>query len=149
MVPAVGPTPNRVFHLIRKSGDELRIPAQTICDTNGYGTSFRFKSGGDVVGHADGDFKAWWVNDSDSHGKHLCFELDAYGIIRVRADSKRVDRDGRRPKIVLECEGEWQAKSLPTRSPPGSKTSHRQDPNRDSHPIAPSGRPTPCRHRRR
>ena len=88
MAPTTEAPERRVFHLLRKNGGQLDIPADTICDETGYGTSFRFKRGGEVVGKAAGDLLAWWVDPVDgAAAKTYVIEMTHGVYIHITADS--------------------------------------------------------------
>ena len=82
----------RIFHVLRKNGDEITFRADTVCDVNGYGTYLRFKRDGEVVGEAQGDMHAWWLEDGDS-GKTYRIELPHGRSVSIVADSKDRPKD--------------------------------------------------------
>ena len=84
----------RVFRLLRKDGEELCFSADSICDVNGYGTYFRFKRDGKIVGEAQGDMHAWWL-DEGATGKTWRLELSGHAV-EIVAD-KRESIDDPRP----------------------------------------------------
>lgn len=80
----------RIFRLLRKDGEELCFCADTICDVNGYGTYFRFKRDGEVIGEAQGDMHAWWLDDGTS-GKTWRLEIGNHSVAIVADARKRVE----------------------------------------------------------
>ena len=92
MSPTTDPAPIRHFCFLRQNGLEIRIQADTICDTTGYGTSFVLKRGGQPVGEVQGgtgtEIWAWWVEQSDTHGSTYCLDFKNAGVVRIRADQR-------------------------------------------------------------
>lgn len=93
----------RKFYLLRKDGKTLRFCADTICDVNEKGTSFRFKRDGEVVGEAQCQLHAWWADDGAA-GKTWTLEV-AEHTISVVADERICEGDANFPN-TFRREGE-------------------------------------------
>ena len=91
---------SRIFHVLRKNGDALTYRADTICDVNGHGTYLRFKRDGEVVGEAQGDMLAWWIENGDS-GKTYWIELPGGHSVSIVADSKDRQKDSPTPREIF------------------------------------------------
>ena len=83
---------SRIFHVLRKDGRKLTFYADTICDVNGHGTYFRFKRDGEIIGEAQGDMRAWWLDDGVP-GKTYRIEITAGNSIVIVADTKERPKD--------------------------------------------------------
>ena len=99
MAPTTESPEARIFHLLRKDGLQVDLTADTICDENGYGISFRFKRGGKAVGQAQGEFDAWWLEPPSDAAKIYYIEIQKGAIIRIAADSVVVVDDPRRRRV--------------------------------------------------
>ena len=78
----------RIFHVLpKKDGLDITFHADTICDVNGYGTYLRFKRDGKIVGEAQGDFHAWWLDDGTT-GKTYRIEIPDADFVSIVADTK-------------------------------------------------------------
>ena len=96
----------RTFHVLRKNdGEHLTFCADTICEVNDFGTYLRFKRDGKVVGEAQGDMHAWWLDDGSS-GKTYRIEIPGAGFIEIVADSKVRPADTHPPREVFRRAGE-------------------------------------------
>ncbi len=101
MSPTIETSQARSFHLLRKDGFEITIQADTICDETGFGNSFGFKRGGEIVGQAKGEFLAWWVDSSEIATKIYRFEIQPDRIIEIRANTfNPANKDN--PKHILK-----------------------------------------------
>ena len=101
------PHPARFFCFRRKKRDDVRVQADTICDTTGYGTSFVLKSGGKTVGEVQGDIVAWWIEPADQTGKTYCLEMNDGQVLRIVADhSNHVAGDEVRDRREFTLEGQ-------------------------------------------
>lgn len=94
----MSPTTEKVrkFHLLETNGKRRCFSADTICDVSDSefpGTHFRFKRDGNVVGEAQGDFHAWWLDDGDS-GKMWRLKIDGHEI-RFVADDRTIEKEPR------------------------------------------------------
>ena len=96
----------RVFHVLRKlDGIELTFCADTICDINGYGTYLRFKRDGKIIGEAQGDMHAWWLDDG-SAGKTYKIEITDGCFISIVADTKERPEGTNTPCEIFRRGGE-------------------------------------------
>ena len=96
---------SRIFHVLRKKGRELTFRADTICDVNGHGTYFRFKRDGEIIGEAQGDMRAWWLDDG-APGKTYRIEITAGNFIAIVADTKERSKDVHSPCEIFRRSGE-------------------------------------------
>ena len=97
---------SRTFHVLRKDGLELPpFHADTICDVNGNGTYLRFKRDGKIIGEAQGDMHAWWLDDG-LLGKTYRIEIPSGHFISIVAETKERSEDMDPPREVFRRGGE-------------------------------------------